>query len=135
VPKPQVVLFSGSKRTLLSFHVGRPVNTFLEWENLDVWAGRPGTHYIVMPPECADQWRQHVTHGDLEEVLRITDLNGGRHERPLVLMRTRPKSASRDATSRQQTAAAQRPASASPCRCATSTSSMRTSSSLCKSAG
>jgi len=106
-PRPEVILFFRTEAHALSFHVGRPVNTFLEWENLDVWAGRPGTHYIVMSPESAEQWRQHVTAGELEEVLRSTDLSGGRHERPLVLMRT--KSATRDAPPGQQTANERRP--------------------------
>ncbi|MFL5340194.1 MAG: ArnT family glycosyltransferase, partial [Gemmataceae bacterium] len=103
-PAPQVVLFFRAEAHALSFHLGRPVNTFLEWENLDVWAGEPGPHFVVMPPDCAARWRQHLSAGELEEVLRSTDLNGGRHERPLVLMRTRPKSETRDAPPRQQTA-------------------------------
>jgi hypothetical protein len=89
-PPPQLVLFFRAEAHALTFHVGRPVDTFLEWENLDIWAGRPGTYYIVMPPECASEWSRHVTSGRLEEVLRNTDLAGGRHEHPLVLMRTRP---------------------------------------------
>jgi 4-amino-4-deoxy-L-arabinose transferase-like glycosyltransferase len=90
-PAPRVVLFFRAEDHALAFHLGRPVNTFLEWENLDVWAGRPGTHYLVMPPECARQWQGHVTSGELEEVLSNVELAGGRHERPLVLMRTRPR--------------------------------------------
>lgn len=89
-PAPQVVLFFRAEDHALAFHLGRPLNTFLEWENLDVWAGRPGCHYIVMPPECAAEWSQHVTSGRLEEVLRNTQLTSGRHKHPLVLMRTRP---------------------------------------------
>lgn len=89
-PAPKVVLFFRAEDHALAFHLGRPLNTFLEWENLDVWAGRPGCHYIVMPPECAAEWHQHVTSGRLEEVLRNTQLTGGSHKHPLVLMRTRP---------------------------------------------
>jgi hypothetical protein len=88
--EPQVVLFFRVEAHALAFHVGRPVNTFLEWENLDVWAGRPGTHYLVMQPEHAAEWSDHVRSGRLEEVARNTDLAGGRHEKPLVLMRTVP---------------------------------------------
>jgi 4-amino-4-deoxy-L-arabinose transferase-like glycosyltransferase len=89
-PAPQVVLFFRAEDHALAFHLGRPLNTFLEWENLDIWAGRPGCHYIVMPPECASEWPQHVNSGRLEEVLRNTDLTGSGHKHPLVLMRTRP---------------------------------------------
>jgi len=99
-PAPQVILFFRVEAHALAFHVGRPVNTFLEWENLDVWAGRPGVHYIVMSPEAAAEWPEHVYSGSLEEVCRNTDWSGGRHEKPLVLMRTRPK-AKPHAASRQ----------------------------------
>jgi 4-amino-4-deoxy-L-arabinose transferase-like glycosyltransferase len=92
-PAPALVLFFRAECHPLAFHVGPPVDTFLEWENLNVWAGRPGTYYIVMPPGCADSWREHVTEGELEEVLRSCDLPGAAgRQRPLVLMRTRPRS-------------------------------------------
>lgn len=86
-PEPQFILFFRAEAHDLAFHLGGIQNTFLEWENLDTWAGRPGTHYIVMPPDCAAEWPQHVTSGKLEEVVRNTDLSG-EHEQPLVLMRT-----------------------------------------------
>ena len=38
---------------LLAYHLGRPLNTFLEWENLNIWVGRPGSHVVLMPAECA----------------------------------------------------------------------------------
>jgi 4-amino-4-deoxy-L-arabinose transferase-like glycosyltransferase len=100
VPSPQTVLFFRVEAHALAFHLGRPLNTFLEWENLDVWAGRPGVHYMVMSPESAAEWPEHVHAGMLEEVCRNTDWSGGRHEKPLVLMRTRPK-AEAHAASRQ----------------------------------
>jgi 4-amino-4-deoxy-L-arabinose transferase-like glycosyltransferase len=91
-PAPQLVLFFRAEAHALAFHVGNPVDTFLEWENLDVWAGRPGPNYIVMPPECAADWTAHVTSGVLEEVLRNRDLPSAEcHDHPLVLMRTRPR--------------------------------------------
>jgi 4-amino-4-deoxy-L-arabinose transferase-like glycosyltransferase len=89
VPQPQLVLFFRTEAHALAWHLGRPLDTFLEWENLDVWAGRPGCWYIVMPPQCAAEWPHHLRAGQLEEVLRNTDLAPG-HEQPLVLMRTRP---------------------------------------------
>ena len=91
VPQPGLVLFFRAEAHALAFHVGEPIDTFLEWENLDIWAGRPGCYYLVMPAECAAEWPAHVTSGRLEEVMRSTDFAGaGRRERPLVLMRTRP---------------------------------------------
>jgi 4-amino-4-deoxy-L-arabinose transferase-like glycosyltransferase len=92
VPAPGLVLFFRAEAHLLAYHIGPPLNTFLEWENLDIWAGRPGQHYIVMPAECAAEWPRHVTSGSLEEVLRTAPLQGaGPRLRPLVLMRTCPR--------------------------------------------
>jgi 4-amino-4-deoxy-L-arabinose transferase-like glycosyltransferase len=90
-PAPQLVLFFRAEAHALAFHVGNPVDTFLEWENLDIWAGRRGPYYIVMPPDCAAQWPNHVTSGRLETVLSNRDLPGAEHhEHPLVLLRTQP---------------------------------------------
>jgi 4-amino-4-deoxy-L-arabinose transferase-like glycosyltransferase len=89
VPAPELVLFFRAEAHALAFHIGPPIDTFLEWENLDIWAGRPGCHYIVMPADCAAEWPQHVTSGRLEEVLRSTDFAGAKNrQRPLVLVRT-----------------------------------------------
>jgi 4-amino-4-deoxy-L-arabinose transferase-like glycosyltransferase len=92
VPAPDLVLLFRVEAHALAFHLGPELDTFLEWENLDTWAGRPGQHYIVMPAECAAQWAQFVRAGTLEEVMRSTDFTGA-HERrrPLVLMQTRPR--------------------------------------------
>jgi 4-amino-4-deoxy-L-arabinose transferase-like glycosyltransferase len=87
VPAAQGVLLFRTEAHALAFHLGPPLNTFLEWENLDIWAGRPGSHYIIMSPQSAAEWPQHVTSGRLVEVLRSTDLCPSA-ERPLVLMRT-----------------------------------------------
>lgn len=90
VPYPQPVLLFRVEDHLLSYHLGRPINTFLEWENLDTWAGRAGSHAIVMPAECAEEWPKHVSAGRLDEVLRYTDRTDRKRPRDLVLMRTRP---------------------------------------------
>jgi 4-amino-4-deoxy-L-arabinose transferase-like glycosyltransferase len=90
VPAPQPVILFRTKPHALTFHLGRPVDTLLEWENLDIWAGRAGTFYVVMPPALVRQWPRHVTSGRLVEVLRSTDLAGASRERTLVLLRTRP---------------------------------------------
>ena len=67
-PAPPPPLFFRVESHALAFHLGRPINTFLEWENLDIWAGRPGPHYILMPPEAAAEWQENVTSGRLDEV-------------------------------------------------------------------
>jgi hypothetical protein len=90
---PTYVLFFRAESHALAFHLGYPLNTFLEWENLDIWAGRPGTHYIVMPLDCAAEWSEHVRSGRLVELIRNTDLAPGipPHQQ-LVLMKTCPSS-------------------------------------------
>jgi 4-amino-4-deoxy-L-arabinose transferase-like glycosyltransferase len=89
-PAPQMIIFFRAEAHALAFHVGRQIDTILEWENLDVWASRPETWYVVMPPENAAEWPEYLRHGQLEEVVRSVDLAGGKHVHPLVLMRTRP---------------------------------------------
>jgi 4-amino-4-deoxy-L-arabinose transferase-like glycosyltransferase len=91
-PAPQLILFFRTEAHALAFHVGQPIDTILEWENLDVWASRPGTYYVVMPPQNAEEWPLYVKSGRLEEVLRSSDLAGGSHAHPLVLLRTTPAS-------------------------------------------
>jgi hypothetical protein len=89
-PAPELILFFRAEAHTLAFHVGRPIDTILEWENLDIWSSRPGTYYVVMPPENAEEWPRYLHLGQLEEVLRSEDLAGDRHAHPLVLLRTRP---------------------------------------------
>jgi len=93
-PRPTQILFFRVEDHLLAYHLGRPLNTLLEWENLDIWAGRAGSHHILMPADCAVAWRQYITSGDLDEVLRYTDRTDRQRPRDLVLMRTRPRAAS-----------------------------------------
>jgi 4-amino-4-deoxy-L-arabinose transferase-like glycosyltransferase len=87
-PRPQPIIFFRVESHPLAFRLGAPIDTILEWENLDIWSTNPGTHYVVMSPECVAEWPEHVKSGRLVEVLRNTDLAGGNHEHPLVLMRT-----------------------------------------------
>ena len=89
-PAPRPVLFFRAEAHALAFHVGHPLGSLLEWENLDWWAARPESTCVVMPPEVAEEWPRHLTAGRLEVVLRNTDLAGGRHSHPLLLLRTHP---------------------------------------------
>jgi hypothetical protein len=93
-PRPELVLLFRVEDHLLAYHLGRPLNTFLEWENLDDWAGRAGRHHILMPAACAAAWPQYITSGELVEVLRFADRTDRRRPRDLVLMRTCPRPAS-----------------------------------------
>jgi 4-amino-4-deoxy-L-arabinose transferase-like glycosyltransferase len=89
-PAPQLVLFFRTEAHALAFEVGRPIDTLLEWENLDVWAARPQNYHVVMPATYASVWREHLKKGQLEEVLRSPVLAGAYHDDPLVLLRTKP---------------------------------------------
>jgi 4-amino-4-deoxy-L-arabinose transferase-like glycosyltransferase len=86
---PDQVIFFRTEAHELVFQVGRPLDTVLEWENLDVWASRPAI-YVVMPPECAHEWQRHLRTGRLEQVLCTADLSHLSPERPLVLLRSVP---------------------------------------------
>jgi 4-amino-4-deoxy-L-arabinose transferase-like glycosyltransferase len=86
-PPPDAVVFFRTEAHALAFHVGRPLDVFVKWEELNDRLDRPGTHFVVMPPDCATEWADHLHGVRLEEVSRNTTLAGGKHERPLVLFR------------------------------------------------
>jgi 4-amino-4-deoxy-L-arabinose transferase-like glycosyltransferase len=85
-PAPQRVVFFRTEAHALAFHVGRPLDVLVQYEQLRADLAGPGTHYLVMPPGCIDDAGRHLPECRLREVLRNTDLSGGRHERPLVLL-------------------------------------------------
>jgi 4-amino-4-deoxy-L-arabinose transferase-like glycosyltransferase len=87
-PAPQPIIFFRTESHALAFHVGRPVDSILEWENVDTWAGRAGTYYVVMPADLVDLWPEHVHAGSLKEIARNDPANGRPHEQPLVLLQT-----------------------------------------------
>jgi 4-amino-4-deoxy-L-arabinose transferase-like glycosyltransferase len=83
------VIFFRAESHVLHFHIGKPLDTILEWENLAIWADRPFPVYIVMPEACAREWQEHLRTDALEEVLRTADYPGGQRDRPLVVFRSR----------------------------------------------
>jgi len=93
-PAPSRVCVFWTEAHTLVFHLGRPIELFVEWEKLDALAGRPESTYVVMPANVAKEWRQHLKSGWLEEVARNSPADGPPHEKPLVLMRTRPNASS-----------------------------------------
>ncbi|MBI3411606.1 MAG: glycosyltransferase family 39 protein [Planctomycetes bacterium] len=84
------VIFFRAESHLLAFHVGRPLDTILEWENLEVWATRPEPIFVVMPADCAACRHAYLDRGRLEEMFRTSDHPWGKHERPLVVLRSCP---------------------------------------------
>lgn len=83
------VVFFRAESHMLSFHLGKPVVTVLEWENLEAWAKKPRPIFVVMPESCATEWRHRLGPDSLEEVIRSTDFAGGQIDRPLVVLRNR----------------------------------------------
>ena len=83
------VVFFRAESHLLAYHLGQPVTTIREWENLEIWAARPFPVYFVMPEASAREWRKQLPDGSLEEVLRTSAFVGGKRARPLVVLRSR----------------------------------------------
>jgi 4-amino-4-deoxy-L-arabinose transferase-like glycosyltransferase len=88
-PAPRPVFFFRTEAHALAFHLGRPLAVLVQWEELRARLSRPGTHHVVLPPDCAAEAPAALPGVRLEELLRNTDLSGGTHERPLVLLRAR----------------------------------------------
>jgi hypothetical protein len=86
-PPPGEVLFFRTEAHALAFHVGRPLAVLVEWKELGERLAESDERYVVMPPDAAEEAAGMLPRVRLEEVLRNTDLSGGRHERPLVLLR------------------------------------------------
>lgn len=86
-PSPAPVAFFRAEAHALSFRVGRPLVRFVQWDELRQWLRRPGAQYVVVPPDVASEAPQQLPGARLVEVCRTTTLAGGRHERPLVLLR------------------------------------------------
>ena len=86
-PRPEEVIFFRTETHALAFHVGRPLAIVVQWGELSARLSRPGPHYIVTPPQYAEECRHSLRGVCLERVVANTDLSGGTHERPLVLLR------------------------------------------------
>ncbi len=86
-PTPQHVVFFRTEAHALAFHVGRPVETLSEWSDLDAQLAQDGTHYVVMPVDVVQQARAEKRGSCWEEMTSNVVLAGGKHERPLVLLR------------------------------------------------
>src|SRR4029077_9560265 len=63
-----VMLFFRTEAHALAFHLGPPLTAFVEWEGLDQWVSLPAHYFVVMPPECVEEWPRRLTTGRLEKV-------------------------------------------------------------------
>lgn len=86
-PAPQVVLQYRMESHLLSYHLGRPVYTFVEWAELQELLAAPGPHYVVMPPEYVEMATVIVANRKFVEVARLEDFTPVKPARPLVFLR------------------------------------------------
>jgi hypothetical protein len=84
------VIFFRAESHLLMHHLGQPVDTILEWENLEWWTRRPRVVYFVMPEACAAELSERLPAATLHEVLRTRDYADGRRDRAMVVLRTQP---------------------------------------------
>jgi 4-amino-4-deoxy-L-arabinose transferase-like glycosyltransferase len=88
-PCPEEVIFFRTEAHPLAFHLGRPLALVVQWAELNTRLLKSGTHYIVTPPQYAGECPLHLHGIRLERVLSNTDLSGGEHEHPLVLLRAK----------------------------------------------
>lgn len=89
-PRPRPTILFRTEAHPLAFHLGRPLDVLVKWEELRERLSRPGSHYIVMPPKVAQQCAANLPGARLTALLRNTDLAGGDHEHPLVLLTSGP---------------------------------------------
>jgi 4-amino-4-deoxy-L-arabinose transferase-like glycosyltransferase len=89
------VVFFRAESHVLAYHVGQPVLTVLEWENLEIWTRKPRIVYYVMPDAYARECRDRLPTGALEEVTRLSEFAPETHDRPLVVLRSKGSLASR----------------------------------------
>jgi 4-amino-4-deoxy-L-arabinose transferase-like glycosyltransferase len=87
-PRPQMILQFRMESHLLSYHLGRPVYTFVEWGELNELLAAPGPHFVVMPSEYVYPAGQIITSRKLVVIARVEDYTYGKPLRPLVFLRT-----------------------------------------------
>ncbi|MCS6865764.1 MAG: glycosyltransferase family 39 protein [Gemmataceae bacterium] len=88
-PQPQPILLFRTESHLLTFHLGMPVHTLVEWGALKEWFSAPGEHTVVMPPEYAAAAEQ-ITGRKLVPVVSLAECLAVPPSRPLVCWRTAP---------------------------------------------
>jgi hypothetical protein len=86
-PAPGEVILFRSEAHALAFRVGRPLVVVVEWPCLHQRVRGEGVHHVVMPAHEAAEAARHLPGVAIDEVGGTEVLAGGRHERPLVLLR------------------------------------------------
>jgi 4-amino-4-deoxy-L-arabinose transferase-like glycosyltransferase len=84
------VIFFRTELHPLAFHLGRPMTTVLEWENLEIWARESRPIYFVMPADCARVADEHLGAETLQQVMALDELGGRHGDDALVVLGNRP---------------------------------------------
>lgn len=92
-PRTQIIFFRVEDH-LLAFHLGWPIATVREWENLDIWVARSQPGWIVMNEADAALWPSQIKSGRLVEVARLPDRSDRDKPRHRVLMKSTHDAAS-----------------------------------------
>lgn len=87
-PAPAVILQFRMESHLLSYHLGHPVQTCIEWGELNDFLVVPGPRFVVMPPEYVFTAGQIANSRKLVVIGRLEDYTSGKPARPLVFLRT-----------------------------------------------
>ena len=87
-PAPATILQFRMESHLLSYHLGQPLHTLVEWGELDERLAVPGPHFVVMPPEYVFAADEIVTSRKLVVMARLEEYTGEKPPRPLVFLRT-----------------------------------------------
>jgi 4-amino-4-deoxy-L-arabinose transferase-like glycosyltransferase len=87
-PPPHTILQFRMESHLLSYHLGRPLRTLVEWGELNELLSEPGPHFVVMPPEYVHAARQIITSRRLVVLGRLEDVVPVQPNRSLVFLRT-----------------------------------------------
>lgn len=89
-PQPERVVFFRTESHELAFHVGRPLEMFVEWERLENWIANKGESWIVMPRHWYVEAPPHLASEPLEIVLDEQEYYGSPRKDDLLLLKTRP---------------------------------------------
>jgi 4-amino-4-deoxy-L-arabinose transferase-like glycosyltransferase len=73
VPVGSQIVFFRVEDHLLAHHLGPPIATVREWENLEVWVSRLTPGWIVLPTSELEASRDRIRNGALIEVERFPD--------------------------------------------------------------
>lgn len=92
VPPPEPVLLFRIEGHQLLYHLGRPVERIIEWENLDIWMAGKERRFVIMAPGDEAVWQDHLEAARLFRVFDNALPDGRSHEQPYVLMTNQPGS-------------------------------------------